>query len=580
MALKELDFSSESPPQGLPNWLPDETLFSLCSRYHVLSGAFYARTTCYALFGHSQRGSQHDLPSRIDNLAAATHGVLGSATDIILGHTLLPYYLPFKSDAVARDALAAMRGDGIGSLKYRLGLLTSGWGAHHPLRACPDCMEADVRTFGIAYWHLSHQIPGVLVCLRHGGPLLECDLKANGVGRFLWLLPGSSTWRQRPTDTGTPQILRQLAEVCTAIANLPKGFFFVGPQLASTYESQLMQRFDGRRCGLGKLSAPDFMSFCQPLRRIPELRALPENEPCATSQIYRLLDATRCPSHPLRHAVYILHLFGSWPAFLRAYERPTTKLDRPEEGRPKGAKGLPSELQARVIARLKESGLSPTAVADEFKIDVLTVMTWAVAADIEVHRRPKILKESVIAQISALLMRGVDKVDVAHSVGVSESSVTRVLRLHPELRAQWHVARSERQRESARQRWLAVTRDNPLLGAKAVRLLEPAAYMWLYRNDRAWLEAALQSLPKTSGHHTPRVKWDDRDQELSAQVRNAALALSRIEPAGRKITLRRLFQHLPDLRVKAAHLDRLPLTRLAIQAVVNQPLTPTHDLTE
>lgn len=580
MTLRELDLSPGlPPPQGLPTWLPEETLFSLCSRYHVLSGAFYARTTCQTLFGHSQRGSQHDLPSRIDHLAEATRGALGPAADIILGHTLLPYYLPFKSNAVAADAVAAMRGDGIGSLKYRLGLLTSGWGAHHPLRACPACMAADVRAFGIAYWHLTHQLPGVLVCLRHGGPLLESDLKANGVGRFLWLLPGGSTWHQGPADTSNPGLLQKLAEACTAIAQLPRGFFFDGSQLAATYEAQLMKRFEGKQRGLSQKSASDFVAFCQPLQQIPELRALPESETSATSQITRLLDPARCLSHPLRHAIYILYLFGSWPAFMRAYEKPT-KPNEPEESRPKVTTGTPPKLRARVIASLKEGGRSPTAIAEEFGLDVLTVMTWAAAAGLEVHRRPKILKGEVMDKVSALLLAGDDKADIAISAGISESSVTRVLRLSPELSTQWHSVRNQRLKESARHRWLTVIHDNPLLGAKAVRMLEPAAYAWLYRNDRAWLEEALQSLPKAARAHTPRVKWDVRDQELSAQVRQAALALASTDLSGRKITLRRLFQYVPDLRVKAAHLDRLPLTLLAIKAVVNQPLSSSLDLTE
>uniref|UniRef100_UPI00155DC829 TniQ family protein n=1 Tax=Chromobacterium subtsugae TaxID=251747 RepID=UPI00155DC829 len=149
---------------GVSLWqdpLPDETLFSWCSRYHRLAVNGADRNTCMLLFSHYRTGSAHDFPARVAVLADRLQGALGSATEIIRQRTLLPFYLPFRSKLLGLQAEQAMCGQGIGHLKFRLGLLTSGLGAAHPLKACPVCMTEDLALHGWAYWRRCHQLPGV-----------------------------------------------------------------------------------------------------------------------------------------------------------------------------------------------------------------------------------------------------------------------------------------------------------------------------------------------------------------------------------------------------------------------------------
>src|SRR3989344_1197056 len=96
------------PWSGVNQWLPDELLFSLASRHHAQTGHRRASDTCEHLFGHPQRGSAHDLPSRIDELVRRTRGELGPAQVIIRDHTILPFYLPFRNRDTADAAVAAM----------------------------------------------------------------------------------------------------------------------------------------------------------------------------------------------------------------------------------------------------------------------------------------------------------------------------------------------------------------------------------------------------------------------------------------------------------------------------------------
>ena len=177
------------PFDAFPNWLEDETLFSLVSRYHRLSGHPSPKHTARILFGSAMSGYQHDLPSGIDEFVRVTRGQRGSSIEIINQRTILPFFLAFRTDRDERNAQAAMRGPRIGSLKYQLGILTSRFRAHHPLRACWLCMAEDKENHGTAYWRRIHQFPGVLICIKHESPLAVSDIKTSGVRRFDYLLP-------------------------------------------------------------------------------------------------------------------------------------------------------------------------------------------------------------------------------------------------------------------------------------------------------------------------------------------------------------------------------------------------------
>lgn len=568
---------------GLPTWLPDETLFSLCSRHHLLAGNLRAYSTCVQLFGHPQGGSQHDLPSRIDCFVDRTKGLLGDAKHIIFNHTLLPFYLPFHHADVALDAMAAMRSNSVSGLKFRLGLPAAKWGAHHPLKACHQCMDADVHTHGIAYWHLEHQIPGVWVCPTHGNWLQESQLKHTGVGRFLWLLPGNSTWQDTTSHVSQSKTyLVSLAECCIAIAHLPSNFQFCAIRLSTIYREALCRRFEGASRGLATLAADDFVNYCSNFRGIHELSALPTTSSAAQAQLQRLISPNRCLGHPLRHALMAIYLFGSWKRFFDAYMKEDIGVtDTDHIAILKSEKSTDqSEVRKLVVAALHAGELSASRIAIEFGLDVSTVMHIAAIEGISIKRRPKILKGKLLEEILLHLNRGSEKSAIAQKFNISESSLNKLLKYSPDVHTRWRAARFELLRVNARKRWKEVVDNNPNLGVKAVRLLEPAAYMWLYRNDRAWLASESASLPPAPVIQAPRVMWDARDMEYAVLVEKEALRITNNQGRCGRVSTAMLLQSLPDIRSKLAQMDRLPLTKAAIKRAISTKPRLKEDLLE
>ncbi|HJV87900.1 MAG TPA: TnsD family Tn7-like transposition protein [Noviherbaspirillum sp.] len=563
---------------GLLDWYPDETLFSLASRYHVVSGNLSAAATCMRLFGHPQRGSQHDLPGRIDEFVRRTGSLLGAAHEIIDERTLLPFYLPLRTEEEVNSARSSMRGDSIGSLKYRLGILTSRFRAHHPLKACPDCMAEDREQYQVTYWHLSHQYPGVWICPVHNAWLLEATEKANGVGRFLWCLPSNDKLDetfpgQHLESANTIDYVRALAHAAQAWAALPPASIDAR-RLLDTYSHAL------GRCGFRSASgrirlegvARAYAQAVESLRMIPELTALPSSEHESKEQVGRLLRMPRTGTHPLRHLTFIVWLFGSWAAFWDAYCRAGESIS----GRPV----LQESRTIQVVVdddnrsrhedalNLLAGGYALSHTAKIVGMDVTTMMAWAAQAGLQIKRRPKTLTSDVKKRLVDGLRRGEDKAQLATLCGVSLVTVTRTLRTETGLQQAWHDARYQAARERARAAWRAATEENPSLGIKAIRLLEPAAYAWLYRNDRDWLNAQTCDIPRRVRGNNAKVDWSARDSSLADAVRRVCLDLAN---RGCKIsTIQHIYQHLPELRPKLSKLERLPLTRQAIETALRR----------
>lgn len=234
----------------LPNWLPDETLFSLLSRHHVVSGNLSDATTCQQLFGPRRKRCQPDFPSWIDSLVERTLGLLGSAEHIICQHTLLPVYLPFQNADEALLCMTAMRGSGLRRLRPRLCRQTPNEQTVRPLKACAECMLDDLRDHQVAYWHVEHQLPGMLICLKHGAALQHSAAPVTTHASFRWHLPRDTelvepAWNLGDVGNSGGYLLQRIGQMALALYRLPSKFHFDGTELERTYLQALRELSDG-----------------------------------------------------------------------------------------------------------------------------------------------------------------------------------------------------------------------------------------------------------------------------------------------------------------------------------------------
>ncbi|WP_261928176.1 TnsD family transposase, partial [Vibrio aestuarianus] len=161
----------------LPKALPDESLFSRICRYLAICECTLEQSL-QQLVGDGRASIHPYLTSSIRTTAQLAE----ESPKVLLSHqTLRPlfaYYLPQYRTVI--ENITAGSNDIIRASQL------STFRDKEPLsvKHCPLCAKDEVYNFGVAYWHLTHQVPGVEACPKHGTWLVHNELSdrshANG----------------------------------------------------------------------------------------------------------------------------------------------------------------------------------------------------------------------------------------------------------------------------------------------------------------------------------------------------------------------------------------------------------------
>ncbi|MBH2018503.1 MAG: hypothetical protein I8H91_02855, partial [Burkholderiales bacterium] len=288
--------------------------------------------------------------------------------------------------------------------------------------------------------------------------------------------------------------------------------------------------------------------------------------------------------HPLKHLIIIDTLFGHWENFWTAYQSMT--MNEPEPGRdempvlatPTNADRQTSQLnderKAYFKTLLATPGISLKSAAVSSGITVGTALAWAADSGFSVRRRPKILKPALREALISQLRLGAEKVAAAKLAQVSVETVTRLLLTEPGLHSWWKEARSGRAQSDARSAWTKTIQTLPYLSSVEWRKLEPAAYAWLYRNDRAWLQQSIQARPYPPIKPPPRIRWGQRDTALARSIRITASTWCQSHP-DKRLTIGIVCGLVPTLKARLSKLNMLPLTRKALTEISGRKLRST-----
>lgn len=548
----------------LKRWHDGETLYSLCARHHHIAGNRTAATTSQQLFG-TPRATTHDFPGHLREFVERIGPTFGSAEQIALTRTILPFYLHLRPLQARRDALAALSFGGCGPLKASLGLLASRFGAAHPLKTCLRCRaEAGDSAIG-EIWRLEHQWPGVWICFRCGAPLHWTTERVFGGNRFAWLRPADCHFREGVNGNASGddlETMRSFAHSVMAYASNDPDAELDLSRFPGIYRARLNEM--GLMTSAGRIDIRGFtehvVKTTTSLAAADELATLPTAEEQVEAQFLRLVRGTSRPAHALRHLTLIQSLFGGWNAWQVAYA--STPDLRPPDEEQKPPRPSVDPRRANFL-RLLSEGQSVSSAARAIGVAVATGIAWATQAGIKVKRRPQLLMPERRAAAITLLLAG-DSIDsAAKAAGTSISTINMLLKSEIGLRRAWHGAMFERTQREYRKAWTDTASRLPNPSRKQLRNLQPAVFMWLYRNDRAWLESFNSALSSAPRMHIGRVDWDQRDQDFAHAVQVAREALSN-ESQGKAIRMADLCDHVPGLKARLSQLDRLPLTRKAL----------------
>lgn len=166
-----------------PTPYKDEILYGVCSRYHNRIGNIHHSVTMKELFGEKYRSSKLLFPTALNYLEAELPPLSKiSALSLLQNNTPYNYFkafLPNDRKESLKDAMLNTDGKNA-SLVAGLGTdLTM----FKYLRFCPECVKSDVESFGEAFLHTIHQIPGVLICPYHGVATESSDIPINDLNK-------------------------------------------------------------------------------------------------------------------------------------------------------------------------------------------------------------------------------------------------------------------------------------------------------------------------------------------------------------------------------------------------------------
>jgi hypothetical protein len=323
----------------LPVPLPGECIYSIAA--HHAGRWFQGATTGTAELLGSTTPAARDLPTKLDSVARQFAPALKLTGQLLLErHTAVPLHLPFLDSLSRRRASQAARFGG--PLQLILGVAPSRLSSARALRLCPTCVQRDRAAYGRAYWHREHQLPGALVCSRHGRPLIVTSVRPEaryGVRKFV--TPDRTNMaRMESLDTREFRLMRPIARdfaslLCGPVAhpgphklhayyyhqlrragylrpNLSVGLSDLRADLENHYGTRLLARL---ACAIGPARRSDWLAALvrpprnhqQPLRHLlllrflglPVARALREADRCeplarqSKSHPHRIRDARR-----------------------------------------------------------------------------------------------------------------------------------------------------------------------------------------------------------------------------------------------------------------------------------------------
>jgi hypothetical protein len=248
---------------------------------------------------------------------------LGTPETLIQIATTVPYYTRFRTPSVSARILKLARGNSSYGVAQALGMAKTTIYTPPPRRSCYQCAQDDIAELGYAYWRRDHQLPGVLVCPKHGKLLLSLPYDHRDIHNenFLWPdedwnLMGASASPNLPTTTLVTLSRLAMLAIDMAKDNLIESYSI--RKMRITFLSILHKR--GLIAPDGSLEVTpalhDYGHHFSSVLEIPEIAAAAQT---SIRPIVYALRQTNCRIHPLEWMLLIDCLFGDWSIFKEHY---------------------------------------------------------------------------------------------------------------------------------------------------------------------------------------------------------------------------------------------------------------------
>lgn len=153
-----------------PTPYENELLYSIVARYHYHSGHKSKRETLLRLLGSGAKKFDVDAPSGVNLIVEKLKGISKGLTSdyFIENHSILPFFRQFIESNCYHKILLKVKGQSGVSYGTRIiRELDDDVKRKEHIYFCRKCLKDQFEMYGEGFWNRFHQVPGVLVCTKH-----------------------------------------------------------------------------------------------------------------------------------------------------------------------------------------------------------------------------------------------------------------------------------------------------------------------------------------------------------------------------------------------------------------------------
>ena len=466
---------------------PNETLYSYLVRSRLLSGYPSSRDFLLEFIGSADCQLSSILPSFIPQLV---HETQVSAKVLIEQHTLFSYFKAFLNPLVAEQTYSYLLQGNAKELHSRLSLIANCLHYAKQFKYCPVCAINDIDTYGVAYWHINHQMPWMAICIEHQQWLVSkiCNRRA-------LLLPEQTI--------GLQLLEYKIPERVSLFAQLSQELFEQGNDPLNL--SRLVE------CYLAKLVTYELITDMGSIRQAQWFESLKQYWTGSLSKeliqlLFEKRSSTSFPTclvyqphaqhHPVKHLLIIGYLFGSLNEFFSCYDDPKFSFInafnlmkiQPQQS----ALQRINDLKQKITQQLKAS-VSLRSVAKGFGVSVTFVKNIAIQENISIDTRAQRIFAPERSKIKCMLKKGITTEKIAVRMNCSIGVIEQVLAQHPAIKTIRIHLRYFKLQQRHRKRILGLISKSPNITRGKLQKTASASYTWLFKHDKSWL---YETLPK------------------------------------------------------------------------------------
>lgn len=458
-----------------PKPLPDETVYSLLCRFHLASAQASFKGNTLKLFKINGSRPNNEFPSFLNEF----EGLSGIDMPTLINQmTSFHYYEPFLSPDMCLRLYDSLRTGKTESLQSQLGIVASRFTYGKELKSCPLCMKENIDTYGTTYWHLEHQITGVLSCPKH-----KCILKSEVCSPIKLLLPKLN--KNLNVEVFDGEEYRFSSLLASELHDLNCDIHL--PELYNAYWDRLRELSLLTQCGrvrqatLHKLVQKCLERLSDKTQHFRTLYHQVEKDYFPQCLLYQ----RSVQHHPLQHFAFIFSLFDSWE-HLKTFIASEHTCDALPNNQ-----SVKVELDWSSFINQLIKGESLRKVAASAGVSIATLKARAIQYQVPIATRPSKVFDKERRIIWRKLLIGKPTEDIATDLGISQGAVEQVLKCYPEIKE----LRARIRYKAKRDEMLAILekciRDNPSFTRNQIKQAENAAYMWLFKHEKSLLNDML-----------------------------------------------------------------------------------------